>query len=84
MFTECDVPTSSVVVTTACKVRNLFGKYYLRTLIPFHRRGLQKLPAKSSRGEPAMKRRPIWTTIAAVCLAGSLHFSHLKPEQTKQ
>ena len=45
--TECDVPTSSVVVTTACKVRNLFGKYYLRTLIPFHRpfhrRGLQKL-----------------------------------------
>ena len=45
--TECDVPTSSVVVTTACKVRNPFGKYYIRTLIPFHRRGLQKLPAKA-------------------------------------
>jgi hypothetical protein len=45
--TGCDVPTSSVAVTTACKVRNLFGKYYLRTLIPFHRRGLQKLLAKA-------------------------------------
>jgi len=24
-------------------VRNRFGKYYLRTIVPFHRRGLQRL-----------------------------------------
>ena len=33
----------SVVVTTVCTVRNRFGKYYLRTIVPFHRRGLQRL-----------------------------------------
>ena len=33
----------SVVVTTVCTVRNRFGKHYLRTIVPFHRRGLQRL-----------------------------------------
>lgn len=33
----------NVVVTTVCTVRNRFGKYYLRTIVPFHRRGLQRL-----------------------------------------
>jgi hypothetical protein len=33
----------SVVITTVCTVRNRFGKYYLRTIVPFHRRGLQRL-----------------------------------------
>ena len=33
----------SVVVTTVCTIRNRFGKYYLRTIVPFHRRGLQRL-----------------------------------------
>jgi hypothetical protein len=33
----------SVIVTTVCTVRNRFGKYYLRTIVPFHRRGLQRL-----------------------------------------
>jgi hypothetical protein len=33
----------NVVVTTVCTVRNRFGKYYLRTVVPFHRRGLQRL-----------------------------------------
>jgi len=73
----------SVVVTTACKVRNLFGKYYLRNPHSLPPRGLQKLP-RNSRGEPAMKRRPIWTTSRPSVWPDRCHFSHLKPEQTKQ
>ena len=33
----------NVVVTTVCTIRNRFGKHYLRTIVPFHRRGLQRL-----------------------------------------
>jgi hypothetical protein len=33
----------SVVVTTVCTVRNQFGKYYLRAIVPFHRRGLRRM-----------------------------------------
>jgi hypothetical protein len=38
-----DGSAASVVVTTVCTVRNRFGKYYLRTIVPFHRQGLQGL-----------------------------------------
>ncbi len=37
------VDAISVVVGTVCTVRNRFGKYYLRTILPIHRRGLQRL-----------------------------------------
>jgi len=33
----------SVVVTTICIVRNRFGKYYLRAIVPFHKRSVQRL-----------------------------------------
>lgn len=45
-----DDSAASVVVTTVCTVRNRFGKYYLRTIVPFHRRGLQHLLANAIAG----------------------------------
>jgi hypothetical protein len=34
---------TNVVVTTICTVRNRFGKYYLRAIVPFHKQGVQRL-----------------------------------------
>lgn len=38
-----DGGTASVVVSTICKVHNVFGKIYLFFIIPFHRNGVQSL-----------------------------------------
>ncbi len=38
-----------VVVTTACRVRNRFGRVYLAAIIPFHRWGLRLLIARAVR-----------------------------------
>ena len=38
-----DGDAMSVVVTTVCTVRNRFGKYYLWVIVPFHKRGVQRL-----------------------------------------
>jgi len=38
-----DGEAKSVVVTTVCTVRNQFGKYYLWVIVPFHKRGVQRL-----------------------------------------
>ena len=46
---EIEGEATSVVVTTVCTVRNTFGKYYLRAIVPFHKRGLQQLMANAVR-----------------------------------
>jgi hypothetical protein len=38
-----DGDAMKVVATTVCTVRNWFGKYYLRLIVPFHKRGVQQL-----------------------------------------
>jgi hypothetical protein len=38
-----DGDATTVVVTTICTVRNLFGKYYLSAIIPFHKHGVRQL-----------------------------------------
>ena len=38
-----DGDATSVVITTICTVRNVFGRCYLSAIIPFHKRGAQKL-----------------------------------------
>src|SRR5215470_14143601 len=37
----------SVVVSTLCMVHNKFGKYYLSSVIPFHKFGLRRLMASA-------------------------------------
>ena len=38
-----DGATPSVIVSTLCMVHNKFGKYYLSSVIPFHKIGLRRL-----------------------------------------
>ena len=42
-----DADKINVTITTVCWVNNLFGKYYLFSIIPFHKRGLQMLIANA-------------------------------------
>ena len=38
-----DDDATSVVISTVCTVRNVFGRYYLSAIVLFHKRGVQKL-----------------------------------------
>ena len=40
---QADGDNGSVFVSTVCKVHNVYGKIYLRLIIPFHRRGMRLL-----------------------------------------
>jgi hypothetical protein len=42
-----DGPRPSVVVSTLCMVHNRFGRYYLSSIIPFHKFGLRRLMANA-------------------------------------
>jgi Protein of unknown function (DUF2867) len=43
----CDENGPSVVVSTLCMVHNRFGRYYLSSIIPFHKFSLRKLMASA-------------------------------------
>jgi hypothetical protein len=42
-----DEDRTSVVVSTICKVHNLYGKLYLFFVVPFHKYGVRKLIARA-------------------------------------
>ena len=44
---ETDRESSSVVVSTVCKVHNRFGKIYLFFIVPFHKWGVQRLMSRA-------------------------------------
>ncbi|MDB5881673.1 MAG: hypothetical protein JWP43_1551 [Ramlibacter sp.] len=44
---EADGGHGSVVVSTVCRVNNVFGRIYLLLIIPFHRWGMQILLARA-------------------------------------
>ena len=42
-----DDAEASVIVSTVCTVHNLFGKFYLFVVVPFHRLGVRNLMANA-------------------------------------
>ena len=47
VFRLAEGGTARVVVSTLCTVHNVFGKLYLFFIIPFHKRGVQRLLANA-------------------------------------
>lgn len=44
---EVGTETTSVVVSTLCKVHNVFGKIYLFFIVPFHKWGVRRLMSRA-------------------------------------